>query len=213
VSAVRGSEQVVAGSAPSGSHEPDPKELPPRASPRGHAVRWVALGALVVLVVLAIVVATRPSQQATAVQSPLLGKRAPAFTARTLDGGSIDLAQFHGHYVLLNFFASWCPPCQQEEPDLVRFAFDQGREANGARLVSVVFDDPDAAARQFVEQWGTTWPSATDPGGEIASDYGVTAPPTTFLIGPSGTVVGELTGPVTVAQLDRLLAAARRDAG
>ncbi len=163
----------------------------------------MALVALGVLLALAVVAATRPSQQATAVPSPLLGKVAPSFDAPRLGGGRLSLASLRGRYVVLNFFASWCPPCQEEEPALVRFAFDQARRPDGAVLVGVVFDDPDAAARQFVETWGARWPTVTDPGGQVATDYGVTAPPSTFVIAPGGKVVAEESGPVTAAQLER----------
>jgi cytochrome c biogenesis protein CcmG, thiol:disulfide interchange protein DsbE len=176
-------------------------------------IRWIALVAAVALAAVAIFVATRPSSQATAVQSPLLGQRAPAFSETSFSGHDVTLSDYRGRYVLVNFFASWCPPCQEEEPNLVKFAFQQGSDPNGAAVVSVVFDDPNAAARQFVENWGATWPTIPDPGGLTASAYGVTAPPTTFLISPDGVVVGEETGPVTVAQLDQLLSVSRHHVG
>lgn len=189
------------------SKAPEGGERPGR---RRHTARWVALVVVVALVAVAVVAATRPSSQATSVQSPLLGKTAPEFSQTAFSGHHVSLSQYRGRYVVVNFFASWCPPCQKEEPNLVRFAFQQSRLAQGAALVGVVFDDPNQAARQFVAQWGATWPTIPDPGGSLASSYGVTAPPTTFVIDPSGTVVGMETGPVTVAQLDHLLAQARR---
>ncbi len=72
---------------------------------------------------------------------------------------------------------------------------------------------PTPRRAKFVENWGATWPTIPDPGGLIASAYGVTAPPTTFLISPDGVVVGEETGPVTVAQLDQLLSVTRHHVG
>lgn len=188
----------------------DAPAAPPK---RRHVIRWVALGVVVVLVGLAILAATRPSSQATALQSPLLGKPAPQVSGTSFTGQSVSLSHYRGRYVLVNFFASWCPPCQEEEPNLVAFNFQQSKRpgSSGAVLVSVVFDDPDDAARQFVSKWGATWPTIPDPGGAIASSYGVTAPPTTFLIDPAGKVVAVDTGPVTSAQLDQLLSRARAD--
>ena len=176
-----------------------------------HPTRWIVALVLVALVVISIVVATRPSEQATAVQSPLVGRRVPALTGTTLSGKRFSLATERGHYVYVNFFASWCPPCQQEEPALVDFGFEQGRQgARGARMVSVVFNDTVSDARRFVSDWGIKWPVVPDSGGTIANRFGVASPPMTFLVDPTGVVVGTFEGPVTVSQLNDMLAAARR---
>ncbi len=189
-------------------------ETPALEAPRRrHTARWLAGGLLVVLVVVSVVMATRPSYEATPVASPLIGQPAPAFSQATLDGSQLALASLRGHYVVLNFFASWCTPCQTEEPALVAFDFEQSRQADRAELVSVVFDDPDSAAAQFVQSWGARWPALTDPGGAVANSYGVSSPPTTFLIDPRGRVVDELLGPVSRAELDAKLAQARSGNG
>jgi peroxiredoxin len=173
----------------------------------------VAGGLVVLLVAVSVVLATRPSYQATEAQSPLIGHPAPALTGTTLTGQHLDLASYRGRWVYVNYFASWCSPCQAEEPDLVAFNYEQSQRADGAALVSVVYDDPDQAARQFVSQWGATWPAVLDPGGTLANAYGVTSPPTTFLIDPAGRVAGVYLGPTTKAQLDSLLETARRGDG
>lgn len=176
---------------------------------RRHVARWTAAGLLVLLVVVSVVLATRPSFEATRANSPLDGKRAPAFSAMSFEGRRVSLAQYRGHYVFVNFFASWCGPCQQEAPDLVKFQFDQSRLPDGAAVVSIDFTDTNSGARRFIATYGTTWPSLQDPGGTIAFDYGVESPPTTFLITPSGMVFGDLVGPVTAGNLTSMLAEAR----
>ena len=108
--------------------------------------------------------------------------------------GASDLAAYRGRWVCVNFFASWCPPCQQEEPDLVTFAF-QHRAPGDAALVGVVYDDTTGNARAFEQSAGATWPTVVDPGGQIALRYGVRGPPETFLISPAGKVVAHLDGP------------------
>lgn len=163
-----------------------------------------------VLVVMGVVLATRPSATATQVASPLVGKQAPSFSQTSLGGAPVRLSQYRGRFVYVNFFASWCQPCQAEEPALVDFHFQQSRLPNGAALVSVVYDDPNGAARAYIQQWGVRWPTIPDPGGQIASSYGVTSPPTTYLINPRGRIVGEWYSSVTVADLDSMLATARR---
>jgi len=175
----------------------------------------VAAAVLLVLVVVAIVAATRPSYQATQEASPLSGRQAPQFSGDTLTSGtSVSLADYRGRYVFVNFFASWCPPCQDEEPQMIDFANQQRTKgADGAAMVSVVFNDSVAAATRFVAKWGPQWPAVPDSGGSIANAYGVNAPPMTFLVGPTGRVVGDpLVGPATEQQLDGMLAAARHPA-
>jgi cytochrome c biogenesis protein CcmG/thiol:disulfide interchange protein DsbE len=168
---------------------------------------------MALLIVVAVVAATRPSLQASEAQSPLLGRTAPAFSGSTLTGGRLSLAQFRGRFVFVNFFASWCPPCQAEEPNLVQFDYQQQHTAGGAALVGVVYDDPDSDARRFMVTQGATWPAFKDDGGFIASSYGVTAPPSTFLIDPRGKVVADLIGPVTNRQLVQLLSTVRGEDG
>jgi cytochrome c biogenesis protein CcmG/thiol:disulfide interchange protein DsbE len=177
---------------------------------RRHTARWVAGGVAVVLTAVAIVAATRPSYQATAVESPLLGHPAPDLSARAFGGQRVSLADDRGDFVVVNFFASWCPPCQAEEPNLVHFAFEQKQAGAHVDMLSVDIDDSTAAARQFVAEWGITWPAIPDRAGEFASDFGVGSPPMTFLVNPGGTVVAAFAGPVAYGQLNSMLATARR---
>jgi cytochrome c biogenesis protein CcmG/thiol:disulfide interchange protein DsbE len=175
---------------------------------RGHRARWIAVLVLVVMAAFIVLLATRPPASATEVYTPLLGKPAPALAGSTLSGGHVDLTDYRGRWVWVNFFASWCPPCQQEEPALVTFAY-QHRAVGDPALVSVVYDDTTGNARAFDVSAGATWPSVIDPGGQIALRYGVRGPPEWFLISPGGAVVAHLDGPVKVSDLDGQIAAAR----
>jgi cytochrome c biogenesis protein CcmG/thiol:disulfide interchange protein DsbE len=119
-----------------------------------------------------------------------------------------DLATYRGRWVVLNFFASWCPPCQQEEPNLVDLRLSapggRGRRSHRGGLRRHHGQRP-----AFDSSAGATWPAVVDPGGQIALRYGVRGPPETFLISPAGTVVAHIDGPSPFPDLDQHLAAAR----
>jgi cytochrome c biogenesis protein CcmG, thiol:disulfide interchange protein DsbE len=173
-----------------------------------HTARWIAGFVLVVIAAMVVLLATRPPAAATEVWTPLLGKTAPNIVGTTVTGQSFDLHSYRGRWVFVNFFATWCPPCQQEEPNLVTFAYEH-RAPGDAALVSVVYNDTPANARSFDTSNGATWPAVIDPGGQISIHYGVSGPPETFLISPTGIVVAHLDSSVTAGDLDQQLASAR----
>jgi cytochrome c biogenesis protein CcmG, thiol:disulfide interchange protein DsbE len=173
-----------------------------------HTARWIGVSVLVVAAGLIAVLATRPPAAVVAVQSPLVGKQAPAVRGLTVDGKAFALPRAPGAYVVVNFFAGWCEPCQTEGPQLVRFAFEH-QQSGDARMVSVVFDDSTSDARDYQAKLGATWPTLADRRGDLALSYGVRAPPSTFLIAPDGRVVAYVVSPVTAAQLDALIARAK----
>lgn len=179
-----------------------------RAAPRGrHRARWIAVGVLVVAAGLVAVLATRPPATASEAFSPLVGKSVPALAGTTVSGGHYTLASPPGRYTVVNFFAAWCAPCQQEGPQLVQFQYEHQRSGD-ASMVSVVFDDSPGNARDYQAQLGAAWPTLADPGGRLALEFGVRAPPSTFVVAPDGRVVAFVVAPVTAADLDHILARA-----
>lgn len=174
---------------------------------------WTASAVGALSITLIAVLATRQPVTEQPVQTPLLGNPAPAINGTTLTGTHFKLSSLKGRWVVVNFFASWCPPCRQEQPQLVRFAAGAGSSPRAqagsqsrAQLVSVVFNDTSSAAAAFLGPSLGRWPQVTDPGGRIALHYGVSGPPETFIVDPNGFVRAKLDGPVTASALDRLLA-------
>ena len=176
---------------------------------RRRAILVVSLAVLVVLGGLSLLLVTRQPFSATSIPSPLLGRVAPDITGREFgaaayEGRHFSLAGQRGHVVVVNFFASWCGPCQQEEANLISFAWQQ--RSHGVAVLGVVFNDTLGAARAFDAKYGALYPSVDDPNGAFAFHYGVTSPPSTFIIDARGRVAAELIGPVSVAQLDAVVA-------
>ncbi|MGH9149130.1 MAG: TlpA family protein disulfide reductase, partial [Acidimicrobiales bacterium] len=115
---------------------PEP-EAPAATSPaRSHRARWAALAVVLPLLGVVAVLATRPPAASRVADSPLLGKPAPEVSGRTIDGDTVRLGDYRGKWVLVNFFATWCVPCRQEHPHLVRFD-DRHRAIGDAAVVGV----------------------------------------------------------------------------
>ncbi len=103
----------------------------------------------------------------------------------------------------MNFWASWCVPCRDEFP-LFRDELAL-HEADGLAFVGVVFKDDDAAARAFLDAFGATWPSVSDPDGALARGWRVAAPPQTYFIGRDGVIRSRQIGQVVKTDFERQL--------
>ena len=167
-------------------------------------VRWVAASVGVLVLGLVGLLATRAPAQSTVAPSPLVGRAAPEVTGTSLDGRTVRLSQFRGRFVVLNFFASWCIPCQQEHDDLMRFNSRHASQGD-AQVLAVIFSDDPSDARRFFTEHGGDWPVLHDPKGRVALDFGVRGPPESFLISPDGTVVSRIVGQVNDEALEKLL--------
>lgn len=170
--------------------------------------RGILISALVVGVVLAGLVgvlATRDPSTARLADTPLLGKPAPPLAGPSLlDGTYFDIADVGERFVLVNVFATWCVPCQQEHPELVAFEA-RHRQIGDARVVSVVFSDEADSVKRFFKQRGGSWPVIDDPEGRISLDWGVSGVPESYLVDPEGLVRAKIIGGVTEQRLDELL--------
>ncbi|HUF33803.1 MAG TPA: TlpA disulfide reductase family protein [Acidimicrobiales bacterium] len=183
----------------------DDPGLPGDEPRRGRSALFVALAVGAVLVALIALLATGPTGDRT-VSSPLIGRPAPATAGTSIVGDAeFDLADADGRYTLVNFFATWCPPCIVEHPELVRFAA-AGEARGDARVVTVVLQDDPRAVQRFFEREGGDWPVLDDPGGRLAVAWGVAQPPESYLVGPEGTVRAKIIGGISATELDELLA-------
>jgi cytochrome c biogenesis protein CcmG/thiol:disulfide interchange protein DsbE len=177
---------------------------PPR---KGRAVLFIAVPLALVMVLLVGVLITRKSAADRADFDRLHNKPAPAIVGQTLDGKAFDLDQYRGEWVVLNFFAQWCVPCQQEHADLVSFAQRHEQANDGVQLVSVVFNDDLNKVKDFFAQNGGDWPVVTGDSGRMALDYSVVRVPDTYIIDPFGIVRDRIQRPVqNTDELDGVIA-------
>ena len=132
-------------------------------------------------------------QDPDALPSAFIGKSAPALPAVGLDGTPVltDADLRDGQITIVNFWASWCPPCRAEHPVLTDMA------AQGYRVAGVNFrDTAEDAGAYLADEGNPFFATGFDPRGRNALDWGVTAPPETFIVGGDGTVLFRFAGPL-----------------
>ena len=133
-----------------------------------------------------------------------LGAPAPDFQVTRFNGETLRLSDLHGQVVVLNFWASWCPPCRREMPSFEQAWLDS--RDDGVVFVGLATGDLEADARAFAAQVGVTYPLGLDPDGAVANDYLVRVMPTTYFIDREGLVQRKLSGFVNLGVLKVFIA-------
>jgi cytochrome c biogenesis protein CcmG, thiol:disulfide interchange protein DsbE len=163
-------------------------------------VRFLVRVLVVVGIVAIVVFVLGPKPTPTGVR---VGEQAPPLVGTSLDGRPISLADLRGRPVLVNFWASWCVPCQDEFP-----LFKEAAARHpGLRVLGVVFQDSASSALAFAVAKGADWPSMTDPDGSLAKSYQVVAPPQSYFIDPNGVVRSRQIGQLTSDDFERQVTA------
>ena len=160
------------------------------------------------LVVMAVLYAGFPQDKArleTSASTGLnIGQVPPSFSLLQTDGTTFDIEAARGKPVVLNFWASWCPPCRAEMPDLATFA----EERNDVTVVAIntTTSERDVeAARSFVAPYEEAFTVVYDSEGAVADAYRVQAMPTTYVLDASGTIIAKQYGAIDRAWLDRFV--------
>ena len=124
----------------------------------------------------------------------MVNRPAPDFTLTTFQGTKISLQSLRGKPVIINFWASWCPPCRIEAPLLE----NTWRAYKNRDLVflGVNIQDRKEDALSYMREFNITYPNGPDPDGEIAIDYGVSGLPVTFFVARNGEVVRRWVGDI-----------------
>ncbi len=164
------------------------------------AAMWAGLGVL----------ASRPLPQrvdfsgtwdAESYTAPEVGAQAPPIVLEMLDGGQFSLTEVRGQPVVLNFWATWCAPCEAELPELQALA--QARP--DVRVAAINAGEPPEQVRSWLAARGLRLPVLMDPDGRAAAVYQIRGQPSTFVIGVDGTILSVMLGATTRAQVEQVL--------
>ncbi len=132
------------------------------------------------------------------------GNVAPDFTLLSTDGKEIALSSFRGKYVLVDFWASWCGPCRQENPNVVK-AYNK-YNSKGFEVLSVSVDDDEAKWLEAIKADGLSWTQVRDTDKSVGTQYNVKQIPTTLLLDKEGVIIAKnLRGEALEAKLAELL--------
>ncbi len=132
------------------------------------------------------------------------GSPAPDFTVLNSDGEEVKLSDFFGKPIVLNFWASWCPPCKAELPD-----FDRACKAYEGKVTFLMINLTDGqretveVAKSFIAEKGYTFPVYFDTKYEASYKYGLSSIPQTFFLDANGNIIAQATGMITAAQLEQ----------
>lgn len=164
--------------------------------------RWLAFSPLIVLAALAVLFAGYALKRDPRVQpQALVGKPMPALSLPDLDSGrDVPLRPAGDGPILVNFFASWCAPCEVEHPQLMAL------KAQGVSVVGIAYKDAPANTQAFLTRLGDPFTAKLiDRDGRAGLEFGVTGVPETYLVGADGVILAKHTGPLTPDAAEDLL--------
>lgn len=168
-------------------------EKDPQARPAwGRILAWVGLIALLVIVA----VGLQRTQQ-----GPVgIGQRAPEFTLTTFESEEISMSSLEGKVLVINFWASWCKPCETEAADLEN-AWRYYKPRGDVLFLGIDYVDTESAAREYLEKFDITYPNGPDLGTRISQAYRTTGVPETYIVDKNGILQYVKLSPISMGEL------------
>jgi cytochrome c biogenesis protein CcmG/thiol:disulfide interchange protein DsbE len=160
---------------------------------------WQVLAFVVVLGLLGVVALQMRRSGPLAAAQVGAGQPAPTFSLQTFDGQKYATADLRGKVVVVNFWASWCIPCEQEAPDMENSW--RHYQSQGVIFLGVDYVDTEPEARSFLGRFGITYPNGPDLGTRISQAYRIRGVPETYIVDKTGMLRATFIGPITQDQL------------
>ncbi len=181
----------------------DPEENPESES-RGSNLGAIALLLLAGSIALFAWAWSNERGDSSSGQNVEVGREAPDFTLPDLEGNQIALSDHRGEVVLINFWATWCPPCRVEMPDME--AVYREHKDDGFEILGVDQREPKELVEEFVTERGFSWIFLLDEDFDVSQEYSATSIPRSILVDRDGTVAHVWRGTLTRSQLEQQLA-------
>lgn len=132
-------------------------------------------------------------------------QQAPNFELTDLEGNAVALSDYRGQKVLINFWATWCPPCRVEMPHMQRFYEDFNSEVVILAVNMTSIDKGMDAITPFIEEFGLTFPIVLDQEGDVMNTYQITAYPTTYAVDSQGVIRAKFIGPMNYETMKNIV--------
>lgn len=139
-----------------------------------------------------------PQAPSTPVQARVatVGQPAPDFTLRDLQGGVHRLSALRGSVVFVNFWATWCPPCRSEMPDMQQLFNYMAGGGKPFEMLAILYNTEPQLGANFVTKNGYSFPVLLDPANEASQAYGITGVPETYIVDKNGILREKFLGPL-----------------
>lgn len=131
-----------------------------------------------------------------------IGELAPTFTLENLDGEVVSLEDYRGKNIIVNFWASWCPPCKEEMPDFQKY-YTENKD-NDFAILAINAGESKAIATKFMEENGYNFPVLLDTATEVGNNYMVSGIPTSFIIDKEGIIRNIKVGPLSYPEMKQI---------
>jgi len=169
-------------------------------------IRRIVLVSILATILIGSVITTACSEDLGTVRGPEIGNMAPEFQLNNLNGPPVSLNDFRGKPVMVNFWTSWCPPCRSEMPFIQNTFTDKIWEDKGLVVLAIDIGESSSTVREFVENYGLTFPVLLDSTRDVSLEYYIRGIPTTFFIDREGIIQDIRIGPFSsVAEIERSL--------